>query len=294
LLVFNDTRVLPARLHAHKASGGRVEILLERVVGPNSAWVQIRANHAPRSGGEIHLPAGVRARVVARRGPLYELEFDREVAPYFEAHGEVPLPPYIVRAPEPADKERYQTVFARDPGAVAAPTAGLHFDAPLLDRLAAGRVERACLTLHVGLGTFAPMHCDRVEDHALHRERISVPSSLCQQVERARARGGRIVAVGTTVVRALESAVGPAGLAPYEGETALFIYPGHEFRVVDAMITNFHLPESSLLALVAAFAGLDRTLAAYRHAVAAGYRFFSYGDAMFVTARAAAGTARAL
>ena len=294
LLVFNDTRVLPARLHGHKASGGRVEILLERIVSPTVAWVQIRASRAPLPGSHIRLPSGAEARVLARRDRLYELELDREVAPYFEAQGEVPLPPYITRAPEAADRERYQTLFARDPGAVAAPTAGLHFDAPLLARIEARGVECGFVTLHVGLGTFAPMQCERVEDHALHHERISVPPALCRQVADTRGRGGRVVAVGTTVVRALESAVGPNGLLPYDGETELFIYPGYEFRVVDAMVTNFHLPESSLLVLVAAFAGRERTLVAYRHAVAAGYRFFSYGDAMFVTARAPAETPHAL
>jgi S-adenosylmethionine:tRNA ribosyltransferase-isomerase len=214
---------------------------------------------------------------------LFDLELDCDVKALLDAHGEVPLPPYIGRTADEGDRERYQTVFAREPGAVAAPTAGLHFDEPLLAALAARGVERAFLTLHVGAGTFAPVRTERIEDHELHAERLQVSAEVCAAVERCRARGGRVVAVGTTSVRALETAARRGALAPFDGESALFIYPGFRFRVVDALVTNFHLPESSLLMLVAAFAGLRETLRAYRHAVEQRYRFFSYGDAMFVT-----------
>jgi S-adenosylmethionine:tRNA ribosyltransferase-isomerase len=288
LLVFNDTRVLPARVIGKKPTGGRVELLLERLLGPRRALVHLRASHKPAPGSDVGLPGGARARVVARAAELTEIELDREVVPYLELHGETPLPPYIARTPDAADRERYQTVFARAPGAVAAPTAGLHFDAPMLDALAGRGVERAFLTLHVGAGTFAPVRTERVEDHQLHAEWLEVPASTCAAVEHCRARGGRVVAVGTTSVRALETAARGGKLAPFAGDSRLFIYPGFEFRVVDAMLTNFHLPESSLLMLVAAFAGREHTLAAYRHAVERRYRFFSYGDAMLVTPQARA------
>jgi S-adenosylmethionine:tRNA ribosyltransferase-isomerase len=296
LLVFNDTRVLPARVVGRKATGGRVELLLERLTGPRSALVHLRASHKPKPGGEVELPGGARASVGARSGELTEIELDRDVVPYLEAHGQTPLPPYIARVPSAVDRERYQTVFARAPGAVAAPTAGLHFDSELLDELAARGIERTFLTLHVGAGTFAPVRTERVEDHELHEEWLEVPRETCAAVERCRARGGRVVAVGTTSVRALETAARGAKLEPFAGMSRLFIYPGFEFRAVDAMITNFHLPESSLLMLVAAFAGREHTLAAYRHAVERRYRFFSYGDAMLVAPQkprsASAGAAR--
>jgi S-adenosylmethionine:tRNA ribosyltransferase-isomerase len=239
----------------------------------------------PKVGGEIELPGGARARVDERDESFVELTLDRDAAPLWREHGEVPLPPYIERAPDASDRERYQTVFARAPGAVAAPTAGLHFDEALFAALDARGVERAFLTLHVGAGTFAPVRAERVEEHELHAEWLSVSAELCAAVARCRARGGRVVAVGTTSVRALETAARSGELAPFEGESALFIYPGFRFRVVDVLVTNFHLPESSLLMLVAAFAGRDQTLAAYRHAVAERYRFFSYGDAMLATGR---------
>jgi S-adenosylmethionine:tRNA ribosyltransferase-isomerase len=286
LLVFNDTRVLPARVLARKPTGGRVELLLERVLEARRALVHLRASHKPPVGGDVELPGGARLRVVARVGELTEVELDRDVVPYLEAHGKTPLPPYIARTPDAADRERYQTVFARTPGAVAAPTAGLHFDAAMLDTLAARGVERTFLTLHVGAGTFAPVRTERVEDHELHAEWLEVSAEACAAVERCRARRGRVVAIGTTSVRALETAARGSKLAPFTGDSRLFIYPGYEFRVVDAMVTNFHLPESSLLMLVAAFAGREETLAAYRHAVARRYRFFSYGDAMLVTPKA--------
>jgi S-adenosylmethionine:tRNA ribosyltransferase-isomerase len=283
LLVFNDTRVLPARLFGRKPTGGRVELFLERLLGPRCALMQLRGSHKPHAGGEIELPGDARARVLGRHGALYELEFNSDVVALLEAHGQVPLPPYIARTADEADRERYQTVFARAPGAVAAPTAGLHFDRALLERLEAHGVERTFLTLHVGAGTFAPVRTERVEDHELHAEWLMVSAETCAAVERCRARGGRVVAVGTTSVRALETAARSGTLAPFAGDSRIFIYPGFTFRVVDAMVTNFHLPESSLLMLVAAFAGHAATLAAYRHAVAQRYRFFSYGDAMFIT-----------
>jgi S-adenosylmethionine:tRNA ribosyltransferase-isomerase len=283
LLVFNDTRVLPARVFGKKPTGGRVELMLERVLGARKALVHLRASHKPAPGTEVELPGGARARIVARSGELTEIELDRDVVPFLEAHGETPLPPYIGRPAGAEDRERYQTVFARIPGAVAAPTAGLHFDSSILDELAARGVERAFVTLHVGAGTFAPVRTQRVEDHELHAEWLEVSGTACAAVEACRARAGRVVAVGTTSVRALETAARGGKLAPFAGDSRLFIYPGFVFRAVDAMVTNFHLPESSLLMLVAAFAGRERTLGAYRHAVERRYRFFSYGDAMFVT-----------
>jgi S-adenosylmethionine:tRNA ribosyltransferase-isomerase len=283
LLVLNDTRVLPARVIGRKPTGGRIELLLERLLGPRSALVHLQASHKPPPGSHVELPGGARARVGARRAELTEIELDRDIVPFLEEHGQTPLPPYIARMPNAADRERYQTVFARAPGAVAAPTAGLHFDAPMLDALAARGVERAFLTLHVGAGTFAPVRTERIEDHELHAEWLDVPAETCAAVARCRERGGRVVAVGTTSVRALETAARGGKVTRFSGDSRLYIYPGFEFRVVDAMVTNFHLPESSLLMLVAAFAGREQTLAAYRHAVARRYRFFSYGDAMLVT-----------
>jgi len=284
LLVCNDTRVLPARLTGQRSpSGGRVELLLERVLGARRVLVQLRASHMPKPGAEIELAGGARARVDSRDEGFVELTLDRDAAALWREHGEMPLPPYIERAPDASDRERYQTVFARSPGAVAAPTAGLHFDAAVLEALDARGVERAFITLHVGAGTFAPVRAERIEDHELHAEWLSVSAEVCAAVTRCRARGARVVAVGTTSVRALETAARSGEMAPFEGESALFIYSGFRFRVVDALVTNFHLPESSLLMLVAAFAGREATLAAYRHAVEQGYRFFSYGDAMFVT-----------
>jgi S-adenosylmethionine:tRNA ribosyltransferase-isomerase len=288
VLVFNDTRVLPARLHGIKDSGGRVELLLERMLDARRVLAQLRASKPPRAGSGLTLGGGHRAVVAGRRDEFWEVRFEDEALAVFQAHGEIPLPPYLHRAAEPIDRERYQTVYARVPGAVAAPTAGLHFDPALLERLAAAGVGSANLTLHVGAGTFQPVRVNDLDAHRMHSEVMSVSSALCVQVAGARARGGRVVAVGTTSVRALESAAAGGALAPYEGETRLFIRPGHRFRVVDALLTNFHLPESSLLMLVCAFAGRERVLEAYRHAVAARYRFFSYGDAMFVEPQRAA------
>jgi len=283
LLVFNDTRVLPARAGGCKASGGRVEVLLERICSQHEALVQIRASRAPQPRSRIELDAGGEFEVLARAGVLFRVAFEGDALAWFEQHGTVPLPPYIERSPAADDAQRYQTVFARRPGAVAAPTAGLHFDAALLAHLDERGVRCAFVTLHVGAGTFAPLREARVEANRLHAERVVVPAQVCAEIAAARERGGRVVAIGTTVVRALETAAGDDGIAPYDGESRLFIYPGFTFRIVDAMLTNFHLPVSSLLMHVVAFAGREHVIAAYRHAVAAHYRFFSYGDAMFVT-----------
>lgn len=284
LLVLNDTRVLPARVGGCKPTGGRVEILLERTLGDCRFLAQARASKGFRPGVVIELPGGHRAVATGRAGDLYEFELDCDPVDFFETHGEMPLPPYIGRAAGEADRERYQTVYAREAGAVAAPTAGLHFDAGTFARLGELGVAVAFLTLHVGAGTFQPVRVDDLREHRMHAERFRVSPDLVAAVARARAAGGRVVAVGTTVVRSLEAAaVAGGGLEPFEGETDIFIYPGFAFRVVDAMITNFHLPESTLLMLVSAFAGRERILDAYRHAVARRYRFFSYGDAMFLT-----------
>ena len=283
LLVLNDTRVIRARLHGHKPTGGQVEMLLERITGARTATAQIKASRSPRDGAELCLANGSSARVLGRTGSLFRLQFNTDIEPLLETHGEVPLPPYIRRSAAPEDRARYQTVYARDDGSVAAPTAGLHFDTDLLQALYERGVEIAFLTLHVGIGTFAPVRTQRIEDHRLHSEWCRVTPALCARIQQTRQRGGRIVPVGTTTVRALESAAADGQLQPFDGETSLFIRPGFRFRVVDALITNFHLPDSSLLMLVCAFAGLDRVLAAYRHAVAQRYRFFSYGDAMLIT-----------
>jgi S-adenosylmethionine:tRNA ribosyltransferase-isomerase len=283
LLVFNDTRVIPARLRGVKDSGGRTEILIERLLDPERALAQVRASKPPRPGGRIHVGDGV-LRVVARQGALYELALaDGDLPTFLERHGHVPLPPYIHRPDEAADRERYQTVYAARPGAVAAPTAGLHFDQPMLDGLAGRGVRLGRVTLHVGAGTFQPVRTDRLDDHVMHAEQVEVDEALCALAAETRRGGGRIVAVGTTAVRSLETAAAEGELRPYRGDTRLFIRPGYRFRSVDLLLTNFHLPQSTLLMLVCAFAGLRPVLAAYRHAVQAGYRFFSYGDAMLVS-----------
>ncbi len=290
LLVFNDTRVIPARLLGRKETGGRVEVLVERLLEGGRALAHVRASKAPRPGMRLSLEEGaVQVRVEGRAGALFQLRFLHEtpVLELLERHGRVPLPPYLARAEEAADRSRYQTVFARRPGAVAAPTAGLHFDEAMLARLREMGVAQTFVTLHVGAGTFQPVRVTQVEAHEMHAEWLRVPEEAVAAVAEARARGGRVVAVGTTAVRALESAAAGGRLVPFEGDTRLFIYPGYRFRVVEAMITNFHLPRSTLLMLVSAFAGRERVLAAYRHAVAQGYRFFSYGDAMWLERRSA-------
>ena len=287
LLVLNDTRVVAARLAARKATGGQVEIFLERAEG-GEALVQLRASKPTRPGTELETAGGT-LRVVAREGDLWRVATPGDALAFFETHGVVPLPPYITRAADEGDRERYQSVFAREPGAVAAPTASLHFDQRLLAALAARGVAFATVTLHVGAGTFQPLRVDDIDAHVMHAERYVVPQAAVDAVARTRARGGRVVAVGTTVARTLESAASDGTLRAGSGETRLFIRPGYDFRMVDALLTNFHLPESTLLMLVAAFAGRERILAAYEHAVREGYRFFSYGDAMLLQGRAPGG-----
>ena len=288
LLVFNDTRVMPARLRGHKAeSGGQVELLVERITGAgHTALCHLRSSKPPRAGTRLLLADGaVAATVSGREDDLFVVEFAQEepLPAILEAHGEIPLPPYIERTPEAADRERYQTVYARHAGAVAAPTAGLHFDEAMLAQLAGQGVETAQVTLHVGAGTFRPVRAENVAEHTMHREWMQIPQATVSAVQAARARGGRVIAVGTTVVRTLESAAGAGGqVRAGTGETDLFLTPGARFRVVDGLLTNFHLPGSTLLMLVCAFAGHERVLRAYRHAVAERYRFFSYGDAMLL------------
>ena len=283
LLVFNDTRVIPARLFARKASGGKLEILIERVLDERRALAHIRSSKSPKPGGEILLEDDTELQMVARHDALFELEFPSEgVLPVLERLGHMPLPPYIDRPDDDSDKERYQTVYSRNAGAVAAPTAGLHFDEEMLATLRDKGVETAFVTLHVGAGTFQPVRVDNIFEHQMHSEVLNVPESVCRAVADCRARGGRVIAVGTTSVRALESAAAGGELVPTVGETDIFIYPGYRFRVVDRLITNFHLPESTLMMLVSAFAGYRHTMAAYRAAVQEKYRFFSYGDAMLI------------
>jgi S-adenosylmethionine:tRNA ribosyltransferase-isomerase len=287
LLVFNDTRVVPARIHGVKESGGKIEILLERALDSHTALVHARASKGLKVGARVQLPGGTVATMLGREGDFFRLRFTYEVLPYFEAHGAMPLPPYVHREPESADRERYQTVYARELGAVAAPTAGLHFDDAIFADLQSRRIGHAFVTLHVGAGTFAPMRSEDIDQHQMHTEYLDVPLRTCEAIDAARAAGGRVIAVGTTVVRSLETAASAAQganeIAPFQGSTRIFIKPGYTFRAVDAMITNFHLPESTLLMLCSAFVGREALLAAYSHAVRARYRFFSYGDAMFLT-----------
>ena len=284
LLVFNDTRVVAARLFGTKPSGGQVEVFLERPVAEREALVMLRASKAINPGLVI-ATAGGPITVLGREDGLWRVATPGEVLSFFDAHGETPLPPYITRPAGGADRDRYQSIFAREPGAVAAPTASLHFDAPLMDALRARGVATAAITLHVGLGTFRPVREDDVAQHVMHAERYQVGDALVAAVAECRRRGGRVVAIGTTACRALESAAADGELRARGGDTRLFITPGYRFRVIDALVTNFHLPESTLVMLVAAFAGRDAVLAAYAHAVRGRYRFFSYGDAMFVTAQ---------
>ncbi|NMZ45557.1 MULTISPECIES: tRNA preQ1(34) S-adenosylmethionine ribosyltransferase-isomerase QueA [Pseudomonadaceae] len=283
LMVFNDTRVIPARLFGQKASGGKLEILVERVLDEERVLAHVRSSKSPKPGGRILIDGGAEAEMVARHEALFELKFAEPVLPLLERVGHMPLPPYIDRPDEAEDRERYQTVYARNAGAVAAPTAGLHFDEPLLEAIRAKGVATAFVTLHVGAGTFQPVRVERIEDHHMHREWLQVDQAVVDAVAACRARGGRVIAVGTTSVRSLESAARDGELKAFAGETDIFLYPGRPFHVVDALVTNFHLPESTLLMLVSAFAGYRETMAAYATAVAEGYRFFSYGDAMFIT-----------
>ena len=287
LLVMNDTRVIKARLFGQKDSGGKVELLVERVLDTFDALAFVRASHAPKPGSQIYLADGMAVAVLERQDDLTQLRFPRPVLEVLDQFGQLPLPPYIAHTPTADDETRYQTVYADQPGAVAAPTAGLHFDEGMLDAVRANGVRTARVTLHVGAGTFQPVRVDRVADHKMHRERYAIPPDTIDAIRETRARGGRVVAVGTTSLRALEAAaVDAAGeIRAGTGETDIFITPGYRFGVVDALITNFHLPKSTLLMLVSAFAGTATIRRAYAHAIAERYRFFSYGDAMFLEKR---------
>ena len=289
LLVFNNTRVIPARLWGHKATGGKIEILVERVISPAECLAHIRSSKSPKAGAELFIDGLTEAAfdMVARQDELFHLHAKNgDLMALLQAHGHMPLPPYIERADELMDQERYQTVYAENPGAVAAPTAGLHFDDQLLTRLAAKGVKKAFVTLHVGAGTFQPVRADDIRDHQMHSEWLEVSQAVVDAVNETKAAGGRVFAVGTTSVRCLESAAieESAGgtLKTYQGDTNIFIYPGYRFKIVDGLLTNFHLPESTLIMLVSAFAGRESVLAAYEHAIAESYRFFSYGDAMLI------------
>ena len=285
LLVLNNTRVIPARLFATKETGGKVEILIERLLGDNQALAHVRASKSPKKESRLNLEGGGAAKVLGRDGELFKLnfEFDQPLLDYLESQGHMPLPPYIDRVDTKADRDRYQTVYAQIPGAVAAPTAGLHFDQATLATINDKGVDLAYVTLHVGAGTFQPVRVDNILEHQMHAEIIDVQKSVCRKVQETHARGGRVIAVGTTSVRCLESAAASGDIRPMQGETEIFIYPGYQFRVVDALLTNFHLPESTLMMLVSAFGGYQQIMAAYHQAIAEQYRFFSYGDAMFIT-----------
>jgi S-adenosylmethionine:tRNA ribosyltransferase-isomerase len=289
LLIFNDTRVIPARLFGYKQSGGAVEMLVERILDPHTILAQARASKPLCSGMRIRVEDASDVIVLGHVDGFVKFAFPDVTLPDFlYEFGHVPLPPYMQRADEAEDQSCYQTVYARVPGAVAAPTAGLHFDEHLLGELERSGVQHAFVTLHVGAGTFQPMRVDDIQQHKMHSEQVFVSAAVCDAVRATRQRGGRVIAVGTTAVRSLEAAAAGGALEPFAGETDIFIYPGYRFRVVDALVTNFHLPESTLLMLVSAFAGREQVLAAYRHAVAERYRFFSYGDAMFITPVASA------
>lgn len=284
LVVFNDTKVIPARLYGHKASGGKIEILIERIEGERQALAHIKASKSPKPDSLLNLDGGAVCRVIERENDLFRLQFETEqtLLDLLAEIGHIPLPPYIERADDSDDLERYQTVFAKQAGAVAAPTAGLHFDQAALDKLEAKGIAKAFVTLHVGSGTFQPVRADDLADHVMHKEFYQVSQATVDAVQQARARGGRVLAIGTTAVRALESASRSGSLQAGFGDTDLFITPGYQFKSVDAMLTNFHLPESTLLMLISAFAGYDAVMQAYQHAIQQQYRFFSYGDAMVI------------
>ena len=288
-IVMNNTRVIPARLYGQKATGGKVEVLIERLTGNNTALAHVRASKSPKAGSRIEFDDHYAAEIVDRQDALFELAFfhDEQVTELndvLEKYGHMPLPPYIEREDELADAERYQTVYAREKGAVAAPTAGLHFTDELI-RLIQSKADLCYITLHVGAGTFQPVRVDDLSQHHMHKEWMTVSDEVVAQINRTKEKGGRVIAIGTTVVRALESAAQSGELTAYDGDTDIFIMPGYEFKVVDALLTNFHLPESTLLMLVSAFAGYDNVMQAYQHAISEKYRFFSYGDAMFITHR---------
>ncbi len=284
LLVFNNTRVIPARLHGQKSTGGKLEVLIERVIDEHHVLAHVRCSKSPKPGSQLILEGHINAVMIERQGELFKLHFNhtQPVHELLQQYGHMPLPPYINRDDDETDLERYQTVYAQQPGAVAAPTAGLHFDQKLLQQIADKGIKSAYVTLHVGAGTFQPVRVDNIKDHHMHTEWIEVSAQVVEQIRETKAQGGRVIAVGTTSVRSLESAAQSGQLQPFEGDSDIFIYPGYEFRVVDAMITNFHLPQSTLLMLVSAFVGRENILKAYRHAVEQKYRFFSYGDAMFL------------
>lgn len=301
LLVFNDTRVIPARLFGNKATGGKVEILIERLLDGERVLAHVRASKSPKLGTHIFLDKQITAEILQRQGDLYELRLHlpkmlsplhglqehettstEKVIDILNKIGHIPLPHYIERSAEPLDNECYQTVYAKHPGAVAAPTAGLHFDEDLLAQLADRNIETAFVTLHVGAGTFQPVRVENIEDHVMHSEYAEISTATCEKIHQAKAQGRRVIAVGTTSVRCLETASQNGQLQPFAGETQIFIYPGYKFRCIDALITNFHLPQSTLLMLVCAFAGYEKTMAAYQEAIINNYRFFSYGDALWI------------
>lgn len=285
LLIFNDTRVIPARLYGEKATGGKVEVLIERITGGSRGIAQIRASKAPQPDSEIKLAEGLALRVIDKVDDMYLIQSigDMSLSMILQAVGHMPLPPYIDRSDEELDQERYQTIYAKREGAVAAPTAGLHFDQQLLEKISSKGINSAFVTLHVGAATFQPVRVDEIAEHKMHAEYVEISAEVCNKVRETKSRGGRVIAVGTTSVRCLETASGSQGwIEPYYGDTEIFIYPGYEFKTVDAMLTNFHLPESTLIMLVSAFAGMKNTMAAYDAAIEQNYRFYSYGDAMFI------------
>jgi len=285
LLVFNNTRVIPARLFGQKESGGKVEVLLERVMAENQILAQVRASKTPKTGSTIIFTADAKAELLGREGEFFILAFPETVdlMQLLDEIGHMPLPPYIKREDELLDKERYQTVYGEKQGAVAAPTAGLHFDEALLAKIEAKGIETAKVTLHVGAGTFQPVRTELIEEHKMHAEYLEVDETVCAKVNACRARGGRVIAVGTTSVRCLETASQSGEISPYKGDSSIFIYPGYEFKSVDALLTNFHLPESTLIMLVSTLAGRENILKAYNEAIKEQYRFFSYGDATFIS-----------
>lgn len=288
LLVFNDTKVIPARLFGQKTTGGQVELLVERVLDNRRIYAQVRASKAPRLGDYLLFSGGVRLAIINRHQHFYELLYNdsnRTILDVIESIGQIPLPPYMQRQAEESDKERYQTIYAKHKGSVAAPTAGFHFDEALLQRLRDKKVEMGYLTLHIGAGTFQPVRVENIKEHKMHPEYLQIDATLCAQVQAAKERGKRVIAVGTTSMRALETASQGGNIEPYQGETSIFIYPGYTFRCVDALITNLHLPCSTLLMLVCAFGGYEPVMQAYREAVAQAYRFYSYGDAMWVVGK---------
>jgi len=289
LLVFNNTRVIPARMFGHKESGGKVEMLFERLVSDKVCLSHLRSSRSPRVGTKLIMEAGIQVEVTGRADALFELSLITESSwvSVLEAHGHMPLPPYMQREDDSSDRERYQTVYAEHIGAVAAPTAGLHFDNKIIEQLSEKGVEKAFVTLHVGAGTFQPVKVDNIEDHVMHQEWLEVTEEVVKQVQETKARGGRVFAVGTTSVRSLETAARSGELSAFSGDTDIFIYPGYKFNVIDGLITNFHLPKSTLIMLVSALAGKDLIMQAYDAAIKEQYRFYSYGDAMFINTKSA-------